>query len=105
MEYHRCLEIVGAFRLFFYLCYVNLSWFIRIRLIQGRSKLHIIIFFQNDYYICHMCNRGDGDEYMLLCDGCDDAFHTYCLIPPLSEVPKGDWRCPKCVKQVRILID
>lgn len=49
-----------------------------------------------------MCNRGDGDEYMLLCDGCDDAFHTYCLIPPLSEVPKGDWRCPKCVKQVRI---
>lgn len=53
-----------------------------------------------DFYICHMCNRGDGDEYMLLCDGCDDAFHTYCLIPPLSEVPKGDWRCPKCVKQV-----
>ncbi|XP_052059486.1 lysine-specific demethylase 5A-like isoform X1 [Mytilus californianus] len=53
-----------------------------------------------DFYICHMCNRGDGDEYMLLCDGCDDAFHTYCLIPPLAEVPKGDWRCPKCVKQV-----
>lgn len=37
---------------------------------------------------------------MLLCDGCDDAFHTYCLVPPLSEVPKGDWRCPLCVKQV-----
>ncbi|KAK3104094.1 hypothetical protein FSP39_024364 [Pinctada imbricata] len=52
-----------------------------------------------DLYICHMCNRGDGDEYMLLCDGCDDAFHTYCLIPPLPEVPKGDWRCPKCVAQ------
>uniref|UniRef100_A0A8B8DQC0 [histone H3]-trimethyl-L-lysine(4) demethylase n=1 Tax=Crassostrea virginica TaxID=6565 RepID=A0A8B8DQC0_CRAVI len=50
-----------------------------------------------DLYICHMCNRGDGEEYMLLCDGCDDAFHTYCLIPPMPEVPKGDWRCPKCV--------
>ncbi|GFR98729.1 lysine-specific demethylase 5A [Elysia marginata] len=52
-----------------------------------------------DKYYCHMCGRGDGEEYMLLCDGCDDAFHTYCLVPPLSEVPKGDWRCPSCVKQ------
>ncbi|XP_046372172.2 lysine-specific demethylase 5A-like isoform X4 [Haliotis rufescens] len=54
---------------------------------------------QVDKYLCHMCEGGDGEEYMLLCDGCDDAFHTYCLIPPLVDVPKGDWRCPKCVKQ------
>ncbi|BFZ10485.1 hypothetical protein BsWGS_13524 [Bradybaena similaris] len=52
-----------------------------------------------DKYYCHMCGRGDGEDQMLLCDGCDDAFHTYCLVPPLSEVPKGDWRCPSCVKQ------
>ncbi|KAK3776769.1 hypothetical protein RRG08_058519 [Elysia crispata] len=52
-----------------------------------------------DKYYCHMCGRGDGEEQMLLCDGCDDAFHTYCLVPPLAEVPKGDWRCPSCVKQ------
>lgn len=52
-----------------------------------------------DLYYCHTCGRGDGEEYMLLCDGCDDAFHTYCLIPPLADIPKGDWRCPKCIKQ------
>ena len=23
---------------------------------------------------------------MLLCDGCDDSFHTYCLIPPLNDI-------------------
>lgn len=34
---------------------------------------------------------------MLLCDGCDDSYHTFCLMPPLQEIPKGDWRCPKCV--------
>ncbi|TRY70876.1 hypothetical protein TCAL_02904 [Tigriopus californicus] len=34
---------------------------------------------------------------MLLCDGCDDSYHTFCLMPPLAEIPKGDWRCPKCV--------
>ncbi|KAK3610530.1 hypothetical protein CHS0354_008964 [Potamilus streckersoni] len=52
-----------------------------------------------DMYYCHVCGRGDGEELMLLCDGCDDAFHTYCLLPPVAEVPKGDWRCPKCVLQ------
>ncbi|XP_069142214.1 lysine-specific demethylase 5A-like isoform X2 [Argopecten irradians] len=58
------------------------------------------VFGSVDSYICHMCSRGDGDEYMLLCDGCDDAFHTYCLVPPLQDVPKGDWRCPRCIQQV-----
>lgn len=48
-------------------------------------------------YICHICTRGDGEETMLLCDGCDDSYHTFCLIPPLPDIPKGDWRCPKCV--------
>lgn len=26
---------------------------------------------------------------MLLCDGCDDSYHTFCLKPPLDDVPKG----------------
>lgn len=48
-------------------------------------------------YICHLCDRGDSEEAMLLCDGCDDSYHTFCLVPPLQEIPKGEWRCPKCV--------
>lgn len=48
-------------------------------------------------YICHICKRGDGEEAMLLCDGCDDSYHTFCLMPPLTDIPKGEWRCPKCV--------
>ncbi|KAL0277355.1 UNVERIFIED_CONTAM: hypothetical protein PYX00_004677 [Menopon gallinae] len=48
-------------------------------------------------YVCHNCERGDAEENMLLCDGCDDSYHTFCLLPPLTEIPKGDWRCPKCV--------
>ena len=50
-------------------------------------------------YICHICARGDAEESMLLCDGCDDSYHTFCLLPPLSEIPKGDWRCPCCVAE------
>ncbi|KAM8717440.1 hypothetical protein ACLKA7_004179 [Drosophila subpalustris] len=48
-------------------------------------------------YICHICNRGDVEESMLLCDGCDDSYHTFCLLPPLSSIPKGEWLCPRCV--------
>ncbi|XP_025835612.1 lysine-specific demethylase lid isoform X1 [Agrilus planipennis] len=50
-------------------------------------------------YVCHNCGRGDVEESMLLCDGCDDSYHTFCLMPPLAEIPKGDWRCPKCVAE------
>ena len=35
-----------------------------------------------------------------MCDDCDASYHTYCLYPPLLEIPKGDWRCPKCVAKV-----
>ncbi|XP_073994722.1 lysine demethylase 5 isoform X2 [Rhodnius prolixus] len=50
-------------------------------------------------YVCMKCRRGDVEESMLLCDGCDDSYHTFCLKPPLLEIPEGDWRCPKCVAE------
>ncbi|XP_069759397.1 lysine-specific demethylase 5A isoform X3 [Narcine bancroftii] len=52
-----------------------------------------------DLYVCLVCARGDDEDRLLLCDGCDDSYHTFCLIPPLLDVPKGDWRCPKCVAE------
>lgn len=55
---------------------------------------------QIDLYFCLVCGRGDEEDRLLLCDGCDDSYHTFCLIPPLQDVPKGDWRCPKCVAEV-----
>nr|XP_021137048.1 lysine-specific demethylase 5C [Columba livia] len=54
-----------------------------------------------DSYICRICSRGDEDDKLLLCDGCDDNYHIFCLLPPLPETPKGIWRCPKCVMAVR----
>uniref|UniRef100_A0A8C8I5J8 [histone H3]-trimethyl-L-lysine(4) demethylase n=1 Tax=Oncorhynchus tshawytscha TaxID=74940 RepID=A0A8C8I5J8_ONCTS len=54
-----------------------------------------------DSFVCRMCGRGDEDEKLLLCDGCDDNYHTFCLLPPLTEAPKGNWRCPKCVAECK----
>lgn len=45
---------------------------------------------------CRICRRKCGDEFMLLCDGCDHGYHTYCLKPPLKYVPDGDWFCYDC---------
>jgi histone demethylase JARID1 len=49
---------------------------------------------------CLVCGRGDDEAFMLLCDECDDSYHTFCLYPPLKEVPKGDWRCPVCLTEI-----
>lgn len=34
---------------------------------------------------------------MILCDRCNCGFHIYCLTPPLSAVPAGDWLCDTCL--------
>ncbi|XP_016364545.1 bromodomain adjacent to zinc finger domain protein 2A-like [Sinocyclocheilus rhinocerous] len=46
---------------------------------------------------CQICRKGDDDEYLLLCDGCDRGCHMFCLRPKVMQVPEGDWFCPTCV--------
>jgi hypothetical protein len=43
-----------------------------------------------------MCQGGDREDEVLLCDGCDCGFHIFCLKPPLKKIPDGDWFCEKC---------
>ncbi|KAF1390255.1 hypothetical protein PFLUV_G00056170 [Perca fluviatilis] len=46
---------------------------------------------------CQVCRKGDNDDCLLLCDGCDRGCHMYCLRPKITQVPEGDWFCPTCV--------
>lgn len=46
---------------------------------------------------CQICRKGDNEELLLLCDGCDRGYHTYCCTPKLSSIPEGDWYCMDCI--------
>ena len=51
--------------------------------------------------ICIVCGSGEDADKMLLCDGdgCDSGYHIFCLTPPLSTIPPGDWYCQMCEKK------
>ena len=47
-------------------------------------------------WACQKCGRADGEDRMLICDGCTQGWHLECLPKPLGSVPDGDWWCPRC---------
>lgn len=47
---------------------------------------------------CTVCGNSENDDKLLFCDDCDRGYHMYCLTPPLTEAPPGDWRCEHCTK-------
>ena len=52
---------------------------------------------------CEGCGLSTDESNLLLCDGhgCERMWHTWCLTPQLSQVPEGDWLCPRCVEWER----
>ena len=39
---------------------------------------------------CKKCGNSKKQELLLLCDKCDNGWHTFCLTPALNEVPEGN---------------
>ncbi|XP_045527014.1 uncharacterized protein LOC123715772 isoform X9 [Pieris brassicae] len=50
---------------------------------------------------CQFCLCGDNEDQLLLCDGCDKGYHTYCFKPRMDKIPEGDWYCWECVNKAR----
>lgn len=65
--------------------------------------------------MCETCADPGHEDKLMICDGCDAGYHTFCLNPPLSRPPlgkvvvylhfqslnrvlKGGWRCGDCVQ-------
>lgn len=90
-----------SFRITSFLCYLKEGRFWMRKPVTTYNNIYVYFSPQVDLYVCLFCGRGNNEDKLLLCDGCDDSYHTFCLIPPLPDVPKGDWRCPKCVAEVQ----
>lgn len=57
------------------------------------------------YCACSVCGDKANPGQILLCDECDQAFHLYCLDPPLTEVPEeDDWYCSACKNDVTEIV-
>ncbi|GJQ10230.1 hypothetical protein GpartN1_g2021.t1 [Galdieria partita] len=78
-------------------------------LLQAGKKIKVIDkkqpkYLEDDTYFnqteeaiyCALCGTDTNEQVLLLCDGCNVGMHTYCLTPPLREVPPGEWFCPEC---------
>lgn len=52
-----------------------------------------------DCKTCTYCNKADNEAQLLICNDCDRSYHTYCLKPPLSELPEESWSCSICLAE------
>ncbi|KAL1426598.1 hypothetical protein MTO96_018181 [Rhipicephalus appendiculatus] len=50
---------------------------------------------------CQFCHSGDNEQMLLLCDGCDKGYHTYCFKPKMDKIPDGDWYCYECLNKTQ----
>lgn len=74
-------------------------WVRRDRASNGSSKKYCSMS-------CKVCEQKDSSKNMLICDNCDDAFHTSCYNPRITILPVGEWLCSSCLKKKhKILTD
>ena len=52
---------------------------------------------------CQQCGFPDDEKLLVMCDHCNQGWHTYCMEPKLSSVPEGKWYCKGCAKHPEVL--
>jgi len=59
------------------------------------EKLQALDMLDDD--LCVEPHPSDLDSTVLLCDACEGNYNVSRLNPPLYDIPKGDWYCPRCL--------
>ncbi|GAX83622.1 hypothetical protein CEUSTIGMA_g11046.t1 [Chlamydomonas eustigma] len=59
---------------------------------EWRPDASLVELLENLF--CAVCQGQQDDHCLLLCDGCDSGYHTYCV--GLDHIPEGEWYCQVC---------
>ena len=59
------------------------------------TRVYPELFERTDQVHCEKCGEKNKAGSMLLCEKCNRGYHTFCLTPPLKEVPRTLWCCEK----------
>lgn len=47
--------------------------------------------------MCEACGKTEDHTSILICDGCENGYHRYCLDPPIKIPLDCNWNCPRCL--------
>jgi hypothetical protein len=50
----------------------------------------------NKHVVCKQCGQEEPQTELLMCEHCNAGHHTFCLSPPVEDIPDGCWLCPDC---------
>ena len=60
------------------------------------TRLYPGRYYRGKNQSCRGCGRTDEGGSTAICDGCQDAYHLWCMGRPLKALPKDGWRCHVC---------
>lgn len=82
---------------FFLLCHhANANLTLPSTCIIFSSRGTILTSFDFFLNVQSHCGTEENDERIVICDGCNRGYHTYCLRPVMVNVPTTDWYCDRC---------
>ena len=61
----------------------------------GDKRVYPELYDRGETIHCRVCGLRSYPKRMVLCDKCNEGYHTWCLTPPLVGVPEGRWTCPR----------
>ena len=59
------------------------------------TTLHPGRYWRGASRICMGCGDHKDGKNFVMCDGCEEGYHVYCMRVPLLAPPVGAWKCHK----------
>lgn len=65
--------------------------------VSGSQVLSNQHSFNSSLQRCEQCRKGEDLDKLVICESCDNGYHTTCLDTSVPTKPDNDWYCPRCL--------